>query len=804
MKPPRTLRPHPRGPATAVTLAHVRRCAAFLATTTLVIAQTAPRPAAAPAAGEEPVALKEFNVTAQPLSEYAAAEATTGTRVVSTIRDLPFNVNVVTGELLDDFQALDFRDQMAYTSNVTGYETLSSGYSIRGFDADVQLRNGFRRIGLIDKVNIERAEVIKGPAASLYGAVFPGGIVNFVTRKPQTKRQQRVTFTVGNHDLYRAQLSSTGPLGGSRSLFYRIDAAADQRTFDQHYKEKNQATVSGQLLFRPSQRTSVNVEFEWLERRERGITSNSTVPFRIQPGVLDPYRVQPAIGTPRTYNRYVGIATEIIDFNSQGPHTYANRYVRNVTGTLEHRFTDVFSFRSSANWFERGLVRQEAGGRDQFNPVTRTIQRGTARYRPFPEGGATWQNDLVASFATAGVKHKLLLTLDAQRQTQQPKQYDAAVNQAFPASVAAGLSIDTPDYRFAAYKDNPALFTTVQNEDDTIDIRGVFLSERASLLDGRLLVLAGLRHDSATSTTRDRVSATTTKIDSAAWTHQLGLNFRVVPQLTVYANTSKSFVPQFGSGLDINGARFNLPNENGRGWEAGFKGEVIQNRLTFTLGYFDITLNNVATTVNDPATGRTVTLTNGEQASRGAEFDFNLIATDALQFFGGYGHTKARVESFEGARHLVGSPTRRTPHNTVGVGAKYDFKHGRLKGAYATLGFRYNSPSLPNPSTGRNLTASVTNPIVNNPMPNGLLPFPNLARGALVTVGQVRVDDGRESIRNAAYRLVDAGAGYRWRREKAAHKVQVNLSNVFDRRYTYGSSGQGDRLGLSMTYDLTY
>ena len=762
--------------------------------------------AAAKPAGDEPVTLSEFNVTAKPLSDYAAAESTTGTRVVSTIRDLPFSVNVVTGELLDDFQALDFRDQMAYTSNVIGFETLSSGYSIRGFDADVQLRNGFRRIGLIDKVNVERAEVIKGPAASIYGAVFPGGIVNFVTRKPRTTPQQRVTFTVGNRDLYRAQLSSTGPLaiGDGKKFFYRLDAAADQRTFDQRYKEKNQATVSGQLLFQPSAATSLNVEFEWLERRERGITSNSTVPFRILPGVLDPYRVQPATGTPRTYNRYLGIATELIDFNSQGPHTYANRYVRNVTGTLEHRFNDTFSFRSGANWFERGLVRQEAGGRDQFNPVTRTVQRGTARYRPFPEGGVTWQNDLVASFATAGVKHKLLLTVDWQQQTQQPKQYDAAVNAAFPASVAAGLSIDAPDYNFTAYKDNPALFTTIQNEDDTINLQGIFLSERASLLDGRLLVLAGLRHDQSTSTTRDRVSATTTEIDSTAWTHQLGLNFRVLPQLTIYANTSKSFVPQFGSGLDINGARFNLPNETGQGWEAGFKGELFANRLAFTLGYFDLTLENVATTVNDPATGRTVTLTNGRQASQGAEFDFNWIVADALQLFGGYGHTKARVENFEGARHLIGSPTRRTPRNTVGVGLKYDFKHGALKGAYATAGYRYHSPSLPNPSTGRNLTASATNPIVNNPMPNGLLPFPNLARGALITVGQVRVDDGRESVRNAAYGIVDLGAGYRWRRERHVHKVQANLGNVFDRRYTYGSSGQGDRLGISFTYDLTF
>ncbi len=751
--------------------------------------------------------LSEFAVTAKPLSEYAAAEATTGTRVVSTIRDLPFNVNVVTGELLDDFQALDFRDQMAYTSNVTGYETLSSGYSIRGFDADVQLRNGFRRIGLIDKVNIERAEVIKGPAASIYGAVFPGGIVNFVTRRPRPRPQQRVTLTVGNRDLYRTQLSSTGPLGtgGERGkLFYRFDAAADQRTFDQRFKEKNQTTASGQLLFQPTAATSVHLEFEWLERRERGITSNSTVPFRIQPGVLDPYRVQPATGAPRTYNRYAGIATELIDFNSQGPHTYANRYVRNLTATVEHRLTDVFSLRSSANWFERGLVRQEVGGRDQFNPLTRTVQRGTARYRPFPEGGKTWQNDLVASFATGSIRHKLLLTLDYQQQTQQPKQYDAAVNAAFPAAVANGLSLDNPDYRFVAYKDNPALFTATQNEDDSIDIRGIFLSERASLLDGKLLVLAGLRHDSATSTTRDRISATTTEIDSNAWTHQLGLNFRLFRPLTLYANTSRSFVPQFGSGLDINGARFNLPNETGRGWEAGVKGGLFADRLTFTLGYFDITLDNVPTSVTDSATGRTVTLTNGRQASKGAEFDFNWIATSELQFFGGYGHTKARVVRFEGARHLIASPTRRTPRNTVGVGAKYDFKSGFFKGAYLTAGYRYNSPSLPNPSTGRNLTASAANPIVNNPMPNGLLPFPTLARGALVTTGAVRVDDGRESVRNAAYSIVEAGAGYRWRSDRITHKVQLNIGNALDERYTYGSSGQGDRRGLSATYDLTF
>lgn len=788
------------------------RALAFVATATLLHGQAAPQPPASGAPGSttkkdesgEVVTLSEFNVTASQVTGYAAAESTAGTRVVSTIRDLPFNVNVVTGELLDDFMALDFRDQMAYTSNVTGYETLSSGYGIRGFDADVQLRNGFRRIGLIDKVNVERIEVIKGPAASIYGQVYPGGTVNIVTRKPRARPQQRVTFTAGNHDLYRGQISSTGPLAGSHELFYRVDAAADQRTWDQKYKEKNQATVSGQLLWKPSGDTSLNFEFEWLERRERGITSNSTVPFRIQTLVLDPYRVQPATGTPRTYTRYLGIATEVIDFNSQGPHTYANRYVRNLSGTLEHRFTDWLSWRSAANWFERGLVRQEAGGRDQFNPATRTVQRGTARYRPFPEGGSAWQNDLLASFTTGEAKHKLLLTLDWQRQIQQPKQYDAAVNPAFPASVANGLSVDNPDYNFIAYKDNPALYTTIQNEDDKIDIYGAFLSERITMLEGRFIGLAGVRYDSSKSYTDDRLTATKTEISAHAVTHQLGMNFRVLPQITVYANMSKSFVPQFGSGLDLNGVRFNLPNQTGQGWEAGIKTGLLNNRLTFTLGYFDIELNNVATTVVDSATGRTVTLTSGAQGSKGIELDFNWLPTNNLQFFGGYGYTDAQILSQEGARHLIGGPTRRTPKNTFGLGAKYDFNTGLLRGTYLTAGFKYNGESLPNPSTGRNLTASATNPIVNRRMPNGQLPFPNLAENALVTTGQVRVDDGRESVRNAAYSIVDVGAGYRWRKDRYNHKFQVNVGNLLDKRYTYGSSGQGDRLSFSGTYDLTF
>jgi iron complex outermembrane receptor protein len=774
-------------------------CIVALAGSALV-AQTPPAssaPVEPPARNDEVVTLQEFSVTATSASEYTSSESTTGTRIASSIRDLPFKVSVVTGEFMDDFNALEFREQMGYTSGVVGYETISTGYMLRGFDADVQLRNGFRRIGLIDKVNIERAEVIKGPAASIYGAVFPGGTINFVTRKPRVKHEDRVTVTAGTNDLHRVQGSTTGPLGNSGKLFYRVDGALDERRYDQPFKFRYQGTISGQVLWRPSPNTSLLVEAEFLERREQAISS-ANVPFLVQTA-SDPYRVA---SQNRTYNRYVRLATELMDFNPQGPHNYSNRYVKNLTATYERRLNETFSLRSSANWFDRGLVRQEVGGRDQYNATTGRMQRGTARYRPFAEGGHSWQNDLLASFETGAIKHKLLFTLDYQRQTQSPEQYDAANNAAFPAAVASGLSVSNPDYGFTSYLDNPSLYSTIQKDDSYIDIYGAFLSERATMLDGKLIVLAGLRYDSSKSVNDDLTTATPTHTDFSAdaYTHQLGVNYRVLPAITLYANKSTSFVPQFGVGKDANGASFPLPNESGRGWEGGIKAGLLDDRLTFTLGYYDITLENVATT--DSTTN--ITYVTGEQRSQGFEFDFNWVVTPSLQFFGGYGYADASIVRNDVARHLIGTTPRRAPRDTLGLGAKYEFKRGKAKGLFATAGLRYASRSLVNPSTGRNLTASASNPIVNARMPNGQLLFPALAEGALVTSGSVRVDDGRESVTNAPYAVVDAGIGYKFKRGGYRQKIQLNAGNIFDRRYTFGSGGQGERRSFSVTYDVTF
>ena len=783
---------------------------AFAALVTSALAQPAPATRPAPAGDGEVVTLKEFSVSASPTSEYLAAESITGTRVATKIRDLPFTVNTVTADFLDDFAALEFRDQFGYTSSVSVWETLSTGYSLRGFDADVQLRNGFRRIGLIDKVNVERAEIIKGPAASIYGTVLPGGTINIITKKPRTKPAHRFAVSTGSNDLLRAQASSTGPAAGSDKLFYRVDAAYDRAGYAIDYKKRETQTVSTQLLWKPAPATSLLAEFEWLQRDEVSISS-AIVPFRIQPGTLDPYRVQPATGTPRTYNRYAGIATEVFAFNTQGPANFSDRYVYNFTLTFEHRLNRTFSLRSGANWFERGLTRQEVGGRDQFNPITRAVQRGTPRLRPFPEGGASWQTDLLASWETGGIKHTTLLTVDYQRQTEKPERSDMTNFAAgMPAAVQTGLRVDAPDYGFVSLYDNPALYTLSQKENNSIDLYGVFLSERAALLDGRMNLMLGGRYDYIDNHSKDLLGRVESERQQDEISYQLGLNYRVHRSLTAFTNFSRSFVPQFRIGRDATGRTFELPNEFGEGVEFGVKAGLLDDRLTFTAAYYDIQRENVARDTTDPLTGVGITVLSGVEASKGWEFDFNWVVTSELQFFGGYGYNDTEVGSNAQARHLEGYPLRRSPKDNLGVAAKYDFKSGPLKGLYATAGYKYYGRSIANPSTGRNVSrASVTaaNPFVNNPMPNGLLPFPQFAAGAVLTAipSDVRVDDGRESIYNRAYDVVEAGIGYRWKTgRRYAHKVQFNATNLWDVRYTYGSTGHGNARAFILTYDLNF
>lgn len=766
---------------------------------------------------DEVITLPEFTVAVSAASEYVATESITGTRVATVIRDLPFTVNVVTGDFLDDFAALEFGDQFGYTSSISVWETLSTGYSVRGFDANVQLRNGFRRIGLIDKVNVQRAEVIKGPAASIYGTVLPGGTINIITRKPEIRPNNRATVFLGSNNLKRARFSSTGPTNIGKDLYYRVDFAADENDYDAPFKHKSSYTASGQLLWQIRPGTSMHFEYEQLHRFEDAISATN-IPFTRE-AVQDPYR-----NPGRTYTRYTGSSLDLPAdqfpdmylFNIQGPHNYSDRWVRTVNASFEHRINDTWTMRSAANWFERELKRVEVGGRDRVDLPSGLIPRGIPRFRGYPEQGSAWQTDFLAKWDTGPVQHRTLITFDYQRQAEQPFRWDMFdFANGMPAGVQGGFDPNNPEYGFINYHQDPSLYNAGQIEDNTIDLYGVFASHRMTFFNERVLAMTGVRYDYFRRRSINFLPAIEERVvKDNELSYQIGVNFRILPQVTIFTNLSRSFVPQFALGRNVDGSTYDLPPEIGRGWEIGAKSEFLKGNLTFTAIWYDTQRTNVARDYYDQTVGLLLTRLSGEEASQGFEFDFNYVATDSLQFFGGFGYNDTEVVSNLEAPHLNGSPLRRAPRYNVGLGYKYTVKGGNLRGLFTTGGLRYYDKSVINPSLGRNITvASVTasNPFINNPMPNGLLPFPQFAEGEVLTSipYPVRVDDGRESIYNKPHALLEAGIGYRWRSgtfqsRRLRHTVQLNVRNLADRRATYGSAGPRPLREFIANYDIRW
>jgi iron complex outermembrane receptor protein len=65
---------------------------------------------------------------------------------------------------------------------------------------------------LMDFLNVERVEVLRGPQGTLYGRNSVGGTINIVTREPTNTLETSARLTAGNYNKYRAEGAVSGPL----------------------------------------------------------------------------------------------------------------------------------------------------------------------------------------------------------------------------------------------------------------------------------------------------------------------------------------------------------------------------------------------------------------------------------------------------------------------------------------------------------------------------------------------------------------------------------------------------------------
>lgn len=753
--------------------------------------QAQPPPEAAPAT-DEVLTLSAFRVSTSPTNEYLAADSITGTRVASKLYELPFAVTAVTSEFMNDFMLMELNDQLATVSGFSPNEN-ENNYQLRGFASGTTLVDGFRWIGSTAatfNTNVDRIEVIKGAVASIYGQINPGGVINTITRKPQARAEQGINLLLGSLDNQRATVYSTGPLGQGKKFFYRADFSYQHRDYVPQFADQTQNYASLQFAWRPSQDTNFNLAAAWIDSHKHvfvGLPINSVV-------LQDPYR---PVG--RTYTLYTGLNYDLFDFSYQGPGSYQDSQTKNLRATFEHRFNSVISLRAGLNAIDTSRqVNRQAG--NTYAVATRSMSLRPI-WQDRDQTGVAAQIDTLAEFSTGRIAHKLLFTLDYNREKQ--GDYNLQMSNANRLLYARQpvLLPDTPIYGYDLYRDHPGAYDEVTTDEKVgYSVFGAFLSERAALFDNRVILMVGGRYDKVyTDPTTGGVGGKDYWVSD--FTYQSGVTFRLTPGVSLYANKSTSFNPQ--ANLDLQGNP--LPNEQGGGHEFGVKMTLLKDKLNLSLNRFQVDRKNIATLVVDPETLIEDYVLSTHERSNGYEVDLNWQVTDQLQILGGYGFTEARAINNASAAYLTGlNVLKRVPENNLGFAARYKFG-GPLKGLIATANVRWLSESIINIG-GRTVTPTKANPVNNIRFENGLLPYPNAPEDSKVSAGApVRLPDGRESIYNGASVVWDFGLGYSFKaRKRFTHKLRLNVKNAFDEKYVYGAGNAGDRRGVYGEYSLRF
>ena len=256
----------------------------FGITTAATAMQPSPQPETPqekPAAQEdEPI---ELVVTGEQ-DGYNVPDASTATKTDTPLRDIPQSIQVVPRQVLEDRAVRREVEALETVSGVVDNDTRSAApganISIQGFSSYGSLRNGLRAQGFSSIGTIERVEVLKGPASVLFGALEPGGVVNYVTRQPLAEPYYKIEFEAGNFGFYQPSIDLSGPLTEDKSVLYRLIAiyqgGGDFK--DSTPIQEQTISIAPSITFRLGDRTDLNIYYEY---------SRSDENFRYEPLLSD-------------------------------------------------------------------------------------------------------------------------------------------------------------------------------------------------------------------------------------------------------------------------------------------------------------------------------------------------------------------------------------------------------------------------------------------------------------------------------------------------------------------------------------
>ena len=623
---------------------------------------------------------------------YQAKPNATTTRLNLTAGQTPQGITSIKREQLDDFKLNSIRDVLESTPgvNVQKVETDRTYFTARGFDITNFQYDGMGMgltggvlVGDIDTAPYEQVDILHGANGLMTGTGNPSATVNFIRKRPTYEPEAKVSVSAGSWDKRRVDLDVSGPLTDSGNVRGRVIYANEvgNSYLDRYSREKN--IFSGMLAFDLTDDDTLTVGYEDQKSDANG-ASWGALPLTDSNGnALHYSSTRSNIAQPWVY--WDVRTTRAF---AEWQHSFANDWKSTLTLTaMEHREdTDMFYI-----YGDKASATGYTGLASNYKGKTRELDGDLSFSGPFSLGGREHQLTFGANVARSRT-HETSLYGTSSYYT--PVSLEDALNGSIPK----------PTYSNTALADATSNYTDRQ--------KSLYAGARFSLTDD-LHLITGARMLSADSDGDNYGSRRDVRVHGKI-TPYAGVVYDLTPKYSLYASYTKIFNPQYY--LNTQGQV--LEPLEGKSYEAGIKGHLLDKRLDVSAAVFHTKQDNVATYVGfDSALGGY--LYDGmSYKSSGLELEASGELAPSLQISGGYTYVyitdadNNRGRKFIPRNALTSSMTYRlpmAPKVKVGGSLKWQSKienddaPAANQAAYALVGLMTSYDIDPHWSTQLNL-----------------------------------------------------------------------------------------------------
>ena len=579
-----------------------------------------------------------------------AKSSRSASKTTTSLRETPQAVSVVTRDEIDARGANSVREALRYTPGVLAE---ANGDDVRGGWMWIRGYNAYGRLWLdglalagdpegyaswpINSYALERVEVIKGPASVLYGQTLPGGLINQVSKRPQTTAHNEVEVTTSSLGGIQTSVDFTGPVGDDSDWSYRL-VGQGRDLGSQIDKERNrQLMLSPSLTWSPDEDTSFTLYGLYQKVKPENFSG----------------RFYPAFGTLiKNPAGQIPTSTHMGDYLSNANQFDANLYTAGYE--LSHNLNENFTFRQNLRYSYADQNMFLAVINPAFtwatNPPSGTTLGRVVSASDDTLSSIDIDNQLEARFDTGALNHTMLFGFE----------YMHVMSDRYFGSA----TIASQDYLNPVYGRTypfPAWTTSRLSKQNQI---GVYVQDQIRY--GNWLATLGLRYDHSDITTTDRLKKITYNNKDDALSGRAGLAYQFDNGLTSYASFSSSFLPTIGA--DVNGDPYEA--QQSRQYEVGLKYEPEGGQGMVGVSLYDLTLENALTPVYNGAGATLGNIQTGEQRIRGVEVEGKYELTPELDLIASYAFSDSKVLATN-IKTQVGKEMLRVPRHQGALWVQY-------------------------------------------------------------------------------------------------------------------------------------